>query len=73
MNDQLVVWVVYDNGDGIYSVRPQYPQTDLSVIPSRVACVGTNLDELRRPLEELGLYRMDRYPEDDPAIVETWI
>ena len=67
------MWVVYVN------VAP-YPNdhqarevrvTDGPVLTGR-HFVGS-LELVRAYLGGLGLYRLDRNPEDDPTIVETWL
>lgn len=32
-----------------------------------------NLERIRDALQNLGLVKLDRSPEDDPVILETWI
>jgi hypothetical protein len=40
--------------------------------PRAIAARGASLDEVRAQLPP-GLARIDRSPEDDPKIVETWL
>ena len=37
------------------------------------AIMDRDVERLRTTLEALGLVKMDRSPEDDPVILETWI
>jgi len=37
------------------------------------AILDTRLDGLRAILEALGFVKLDRSPQDDPVILETWI
>jgi hypothetical protein len=41
--------------------------------PNRDVLIADNLVEVRAPLLARGLYRLDRYPDDDPVIVEVWL
>ena len=43
-----------------------------AINPSSTVITGDSLEEIRSHLPR-GLTRMDRHPEDDPIIYETWI
>jgi hypothetical protein len=43
-----------------------------TIEPSRFADYAPTLDQARACLPD-GLYRLEREPGDDPAILETWI
>lgn len=72
-DNYLTIWVIYDHpADHPYDfvVRPSY------VYPGRVAFGPAKMSgtlEGARDLLPEGLYRMDRDPDDDPVIVETWL
>jgi hypothetical protein len=73
----LTIWVIYFSPldyPGKYVLRGQ------DVVPGQAGPVNQSgwlvrdtLEEARAPLRQRGLYRMNRYPDDDPTIVETWI
>lgn len=72
----LTVWTVYfDPSDqpGQYVVRPHHV-ADGVVTTSPDGWVRPTLDEARTVIDKCspGLYRQDRSPDDDPAILETW-
>jgi hypothetical protein len=73
--DALSIWVVCENpsdAPGLFTVRrhvaygPQAGPTD-----EGFACAA--LEPIREEMRRRGLVRMDRYPNDLPVIVETWI
>ena len=74
--DLLTLWVVYDRPRDFpehFVVRRQWAMRDGTV---RVALVGglyRDLAAARADLEPMGLCCLMRDPNDDPAIVETWI
>lgn len=71
----LQMWTVYDHpADAPYSylARLSVIEKGYSVITDTMMCTP-DLLELRQWLQELGLFRMDRFPHDDPKIVETWL
>lgn len=68
----LDLWVVYFNAI-------DYPDKYIArlhkgVTPTDRVIVGDTLESVRIPLrDELQLHRMERMPNDQPHIVETWI
>lgn len=74
MTGTLTVWVIYygasNHPPGKWVVRAQDVEGGgVRIRESFVEC--DSLDEARATVPR-GLYRMDRYPGDDPVIVETW-
>lgn len=72
----LTVWVVYFNPrdyPGKFVLRGQdvFPGQD-EPVPQTGCLVRDTIEDIRQPLEERGLYREPRQPQDDPAIVEVW-
>jgi hypothetical protein len=74
----LPIYVITKNPQdypGKYVVRVQFPTKDprrpIAVGPV-IAVVG-NLRAARRALDPLPVVRMQRHPDDDPVIVETWL
>jgi hypothetical protein len=72
--ERLPIWVVYDHPSDwpqFYVARLHYalprPEPTGSVLMYR------DLDPLREVLADMGCTKLDRFPEDDPAILETWI
>lgn len=85
--DVLTIWVIYygakNHPPGKWVVRAQDVTGDTSVLIRRASEVEPgvrphetffecdSLEEARAKVPE-GLYRMERHPQDDPVIVETW-
>lgn len=42
------------------------------VLDPELTARGATLEAVRAPFLALGLHRQDRWPGDDPCIVETW-
>lgn len=55
-------WTIYRGGDPV-------PDPQLA----GAANDGTGLDLMRVGLQARGLHRLDRFDNDDPAILEVWI
>jgi hypothetical protein len=75
MSGKLDIWVVFGTGTrdfpGVFVCRRN------EIGPGTVTITedhftGDSLDDIRRQLPP-GLHRMDRHPEDDPNIIETWL
>lgn len=75
MNDELVMWVVYDH-------PKDYPENFVArkflighgeARASAEALVFVDLVPLRWVLQRAGLCCLARNPQDDPVIVESWI
>lgn len=71
----LPIWVIYDHPKDYPHVfvarrwlvdRRGERATDLLLIDE-------DLGRLRLEMEQRGLIRLDRQPEDDPVILETWV
>ena len=41
--------------------------------PMPLTIMDKNLERLQTTMQALGLVKLDRSPEDDPVILETWI
>jgi hypothetical protein len=71
--DDLTIWTIYqaprDFPEG-YVVRP-WTITRGGPAPG-MAFTARSLEDARANVPP-GLYRQDRAPDDDPAIVETWL
>lgn len=67
----LPIWVVYDHpNDFPYSY---VARLHIGARATADFMCAPNLDELRAWLSGLGLYRLPRFAQDDPKIVETWL
>ena len=70
-DDALSMWTVYRSPrdyPGKYVARRfELDRPTMDVI------VDDALDNVRALMERRGLYRLDRYPDDDPVIVEVWL
>lgn len=72
----LDVWVIYDHPrdqPDWFIVRKQHATTDGQIHHDSRSYGFRDLENARLWLEQLGLTRLDRHPDDDPVIVETWI
>jgi hypothetical protein len=73
--EYLSLWVVCQNpsdAPGLFTVRRHIahgPQAG----PTDEGFVCADLETIREEMRRRGLVRMERYPEDLPVIVETWI
>jgi hypothetical protein len=74
--DSLGIWTVYDHPCDypdlyvarLFTVGPGGVTTATAQIAA-----STDLDVLREALADRGLVKLDRFPEDDPATLETWL
>ncbi|QAY80402.1 hypothetical protein [Sphingosinicella sp. BN140058] len=79
MEELLTVWVIYHRPADVpgveYVLRAQTANRDRTITVHPEAWTGSTLDEVRGKLERIqpGLVRLDRAPEDEPHVVETWI
>ena len=67
----LPIWTVYDH-------PADYPacwvaRKWIGEEPTDAVMVAPTLELLRKWLADMGLVCMDRHPDDDPAIKETWL
>jgi hypothetical protein len=85
----LTVWVIYRSPrdyPGKFVLRAQDVfRGNPEPVPRKECQVCDSLEEARRALPQMQMYeedgrtygaepyRLDRHPEDDPTIVETWI
>lgn len=71
--DDLTIWTIYDRPADFpegFVVRP-WTVTRGGVVPGG-AYVAPSLEDARAAVPA-GLFRMDRAPDDDARIVETWL
>lgn len=68
---RLSIWVVYDHP----ADWPEYyvAREWIGDQPGNMVTLDRNLDRLRERLQRLGLVRLERMPEDEPHILETWL
>lgn len=68
---RLSIWVVYDHPED----WPEYyvAREWIGDQPGNMVTLDRNLDRLRERLQRLGLVRLERMPEDEPHILETWL
>ena len=72
---KLAMWTVYDHPTDFphcYVAR-RFEISAEGAKATNSAMVGTDLGKLRDALAEMGLTPLNRNPEDDPKIVETWL
>jgi hypothetical protein len=72
--DCLSIYTVFDNPtdyQGQFVVR-RFESRGTGVTPCEVVATGKSLTEVRDQLPK-GLMKLDRHPNDDPNIVETWL
>jgi hypothetical protein len=73
LRDRLPMWVVHqfpDDAYGLYVARLWMSLPEPAVTNFTIRC--PELEPLREQLIDLGFYRRDRSPEDEPQILETW-
>ncbi|HET8727599.1 MAG TPA: hypothetical protein VFO41_08835 [Alphaproteobacteria bacterium] len=71
----LCIWVIYDHPRDFPNhvvMRQQWAMRSGEVRAARVGGLYDSVVEARADLP-LGLAHLMRHPDDDPAIVETWI
>jgi len=73
LNGELIVWTIYEAPDDFpdgFVTRPWTTTAD-GPVPG-MAHLSATLDAAREAVPP-GLFRLDRSPEDDPKIVESWL
>jgi hypothetical protein len=73
-DDALALWTVYDHPSDFpdrFIARLWLVSRTGTVMTEETVSAAT-LEELRDRLPP-GLYRLDRDPNDDPVVVETWL
>lgn len=74
--DALRMYTVYDHPDDFpadYVAREWVIQAGQDAAPGQVVVRAPDLEVVRMALSSQGLHRLERQPEDDPKIVETWL
>jgi hypothetical protein len=72
----LPIWVVYDHPRDYphhYVVRLQWACANGTIRAEPYGYLFVTLADARVWLEHQGLTRLQRFPDDDPVIMETWI
>lgn len=77
MSDSLSIYTIYDHPkdfpDGFICRRFESTGVPVArVIACEVVGTGETLEQVRQCLPP-GLVRLDRHPNDDPNIIETWL
>lgn len=67
----MISWTIYDH-------PYDYPNSFVARqfdwhVPTNNVLLAKHIDTLRTQMRQLGLVRMPRAPQDEKAIVETWI
>lgn len=70
MSQVLSMWTVYDRPEGTVACRWEVVAGVTTLTEDQME--GT-ISSLRTILGARGLYRLDRQPDDDPSVLETWI
>lgn len=73
MTEKLAIWTVYENPSdypGKFIARKIIVGADPHSNTTMVD--GDSLSEVREKIPGV-LFRMERHPDDDPVIVETWM
>ncbi len=74
--DALAIWVVYDHPSDYpdcFVVRCQYAQRDGTIRCDPEVHSFNKLESARAWCAQKGLIRVERFPDDDPVIVESWL
>lgn len=73
----LRIYVIYEKPTDFpnhFVCRGQYTDLETQQISTdNCALVSENADYLRKELVGMGLTKIERHPNDDPVIMETWI
>ena len=73
--DALPIWTVYDHPKDFpreFVARKSLISNGVTVVTDEVL-VSPKLRDLRDEMERRGLYRLPRFDNDDPIIVECWL
>jgi hypothetical protein len=80
MNDENRFWlhVIYKNPKdfpGTYVAKHLSPNDDGTVLVSKGCIISPTLEGTRETLEYIypGLIRIERSPDDDSGVVESWV
>ena len=74
-DDNMYTYTVYKNPrdyPGKYVVR-RWQVVPCIAPDAKPFAIEETYDKIQKQMEELGLYKMTRMPDDDPAILEVWI
>ena len=74
--DVLSIWTIYDHPRDFpegFVAREWTAKPGEESVPSDYALTAPDIDILRERMLEMGLVCLTRMPDDDPAIVETWV
>lgn len=72
----LIMWVVYDSPrdyPGKYVARRWMTGPYPDGLPTDEVIVSDDLEDIRDELSSRGLVCLERYPGDEPQIVECWV
>ena len=72
----LRIWTIYDHPIDMpnHYVARQFEVTHNGPRPTESVIQSDSLETIREMmLVEFGLTKIERYPEDDPKIIEVWI
>ncbi|HEY7234541.1 MAG TPA: hypothetical protein VH539_10355 [Gemmatimonadaceae bacterium] len=75
-DDALDVWVVYQSPrdyPGRWVVRRQRARRDGTVVPDPKPLIVCDSLDVARSVLPRGLFRLPRFEQDEPQIVEAWI
>lgn len=71
----LTIWTVYDSpsdAPGLFMAR-RFEVTRTGAHATSETMTSTDLYDIRVELARRGMVPLQRDPQDDPAIVETWV
>lgn len=73
-SDALSMWTVYDHPSDFPNgfIAREWITSGSEPQPTDVVIVAP-LETIRKNLQRMGLVCLTRAPDDDPAIVETWL
>ena len=77
-NDRFWMHVIYKNLEefpGTYVARHLSPNDDGTILVATGCIIAATLEGARETLGNIypGLYRIERRPDDDPGVVESWV
>lgn len=71
----VTIWTIYDHPADYpdHFVARKTISNASGVHPCCVLIISTEVADLRAEMAVLGLSKLDRHPDDDPKIMETWL
>lgn len=75
MKDGLPMWVIYDHPKDMphVFVARRWLVNARGQRATDLVLIDDDIERLRDQMEMRGLIKLDRHPDDDPVVLETWV